>query len=400
MGRENHIGSLTGLRFVAAAAVLVSHSILLLDAGFYDALRVLGPIGLTGFFCLSGFVLTWTYYEDFRNGWSSAAGLRYGLARVARVYPLFFVLLVVDIGRTGFQPGGLQNLAVHAGLVQAWLPEYSHVEQYFPVSWTLSVEAFFYACFPFIVIQLSRKALNRQRVLIALALGCVAISCVAAVTLHRLGADRLAFENPDSASRWLRFFPPARLPDFVLGCLLARLYALRRAGGVSHSRLLLVLAGVSVSTLVGLMATGVLLRHYHSDTGANFSALGWDAAWIGPVGILILWLAERDQSAVARVLRTRVFLLLGASSYALYLCHQFFVFGVTTEAAARAIPAVAPSTSVGVMRLVGTWLLAIMCSIGLYVAIEEPCRRWIKTRVGIRVHPSALSAQDASEARP
>ena len=89
---RRHLPSLTAVRAIAAAAVLVFHldywQVLDIPGAYY------GSTGVALFFVLSGFILTWT---------ANAALPRSGfyLRRIARIYPDHLVTLVaaLEIGR-------------------------------------------------------------------------------------------------------------------------------------------------------------------------------------------------------------------------------------------------------------------------------------------------------------
>ena len=99
--RRADIPHLTGLRFVAALWVL-AHHLSFLPLGAYErwltAVRPVlaaGPLGVDLFFALSGLVLARSYLER----WDGAPGAvdvgRYVRARLARVWPLYAVVVVV-----------------------------------------------------------------------------------------------------------------------------------------------------------------------------------------------------------------------------------------------------------------------------------------------------------------
>jgi peptidoglycan/LPS O-acetylase OafA/YrhL len=88
------IEALTGLRFFAALLVVVSHfpQIIPIDS-FQVTLVRQGAAGVTIFFVLSGFVLTYNYADAFRN--STAGTLAFMRARIARIWPISVVSLAI-----------------------------------------------------------------------------------------------------------------------------------------------------------------------------------------------------------------------------------------------------------------------------------------------------------------
>jgi peptidoglycan/LPS O-acetylase OafA/YrhL len=119
------------------------------------AIAGVGRFGVDFFFVLSGFVLTWSYRPGRSRG-------RFYWLRFARVWPLHLVTFLLAIALIGGGPwfSALLNVL----LLQSWAP-FSEVYGAFNTpSWTLSVEAFFYLLFPFMIRPLARAS---SRVLVA-----------------------------------------------------------------------------------------------------------------------------------------------------------------------------------------------------------------------------------------
>src|SRR5689334_18623603 len=121
------IDSLTGLRFLAAGAVLLHHTFAptILNPGVVRLpgtrhLAVVGYVGVTAFFVLSGFVLAWSW-DDRRT----KAGF-YG-RRFARVWPLhaltfMTVVLAIEpvVGGVGNVDTSPARAAAGLALVHSW----------------------------------------------------------------------------------------------------------------------------------------------------------------------------------------------------------------------------------------------------------------------------------------
>jgi peptidoglycan/LPS O-acetylase OafA/YrhL len=93
--QPNYIPALTGVRALAAYLVFISHFSYIFDENFPHLLqRFLGEfhIGVTIFFVLSGFLITFRYYNNFHLtvNWFK----QYLKNRVARIYPMYFLLTV------------------------------------------------------------------------------------------------------------------------------------------------------------------------------------------------------------------------------------------------------------------------------------------------------------------
>src|SRR5690242_17436535 len=154
---------LTGLRFLAAMAVVAYHA---LDAlvphapGYLSRLASHGYLGVSLFFVLSGFILTYTYIEP-DSGALRGSAREFWWARIARVYPMYTAALVVALPvfllyRIALAPPEARAQATIAAgltpmLLQGWWPPAAC--QWNCPGWSLSVEMFFYAIFPFLAVR-------------------------------------------------------------------------------------------------------------------------------------------------------------------------------------------------------------------------------------------------------
>ena len=94
--QSNYIPALTGVRAMAAYLVFISHFAYVFDESFpHIVQRFFGEfhIGVSIFFVLSGFLITFRYYQNF-DGLSKPWFMQYLKNRVARIYPMYFLLTV------------------------------------------------------------------------------------------------------------------------------------------------------------------------------------------------------------------------------------------------------------------------------------------------------------------
>jgi peptidoglycan/LPS O-acetylase OafA/YrhL len=93
---RSEIRSLTGLRGVAAAYVVLYHMHLFeLCSGAAATVLTHGYLAVDLFFVLSGFVMALTYAELFEGGFSAGRYRDFLVRRIARVYPLYVVVTLV-----------------------------------------------------------------------------------------------------------------------------------------------------------------------------------------------------------------------------------------------------------------------------------------------------------------
>src|ERR1700722_10812729 len=97
--KQDQIPSLTGLRFIAAMLVVISHATIMMvkysePPILVTVLEQLAYEGMRLFFVLSGFVI----YLNYSQSVSSRAGLwNFFVARFARLYPLYFICVCFDL---------------------------------------------------------------------------------------------------------------------------------------------------------------------------------------------------------------------------------------------------------------------------------------------------------------
>jgi peptidoglycan/LPS O-acetylase OafA/YrhL len=219
--RRPDIPALTSLRFFAALWVVLIHvyAIGLNHGGskIYLAFALLGYVGVSFFFVLSGFIL------DFVYAGRQIQKRRFWQARFARIYPAYVFALIVSIpALIMFWPMTKQAhmtfLALTANplLLEAWFPKL--LLTWNPPGWSLSAEAFFYLVFPFAMRRMAGLSWPRLRLAMV---GFWLASLMITGSYVLLRPDGVAYTVADDNQLfWLcvvRFNPVARLPEFLLG---------------------------------------------------------------------------------------------------------------------------------------------------------------------------------------
>lgn len=343
------LSALTGLRFFAAMFVFLFHY----GAGFSErlgfpaAVTTLlrnGHMGVSFFFVLSGFILTYSYDRRLN---SRADLWDFAVARFARIYPVYLLALVVSLPLLlASSHDWVTSLRVLL-MVQSWGPAYSPVAgAWVTPAWTLSVEAFFYLCFPALLWWTA--GMSRRQVMGLLGI-CAAIIITFTVSIIRETATFAPGLAGQLLSVPLVLF---RLPEFFLGVLLCRLHLLTpvpakpAAWGPSVTAVLLLALFALTANPYALSAASVLL------------------------GLLVFQLA-RSEGSLARLLSTRWMLALGGASYSLYLLQTGFKEGMRTLAEGR-FASIEPLVSP---------LVLIVISLLVFLCYEEPARRWLRRRL-------------------
>ena len=253
--RRPHLHALTGLRFFAALYVVLYHyadKYLVGGPRWVESFNYAGPVAVSLFFILSGLVLT--YGSTDANGRCAKPAREFWFARFSRIYPLFVLGIIAALPSSA---ASLQHhnstsvailLAVAQALVamlllQAWIPHLAFTSN--SPGWSLSVEAFFYVLFPFIVHRLRCRNL-RQLLSLTIPLWVLAMTPAIAVTiLERNGY----FQGTSTTSvlgqsltpallveRLAAQFPLARLAEFCIGICIGH-FIVARVEGVASGAL-------------------------------------------------------------------------------------------------------------------------------------------------------------------
>jgi peptidoglycan/LPS O-acetylase OafA/YrhL len=351
---RHDIAPLTGLRFVAAMVVVLHHYPVPGVGGTLQTMLQSGYFGVTLFFVLSGFVLAINYLDAFTRSPIGALGA-FAVARFARIYPVYLLILLY----VWLRAGASGPIVSHALLMQAWSADASHAFALNGPGWSLSVEAFLYACFPLLILLLQRAGIFSSGRRLAAAFIIVSVVMVAIAIYFDVSGRNVAV-GPHSAHRWLYRSPVFRLGDFLLGILAAGFWLRFSMRTPSRRRLGSALAILAIAAMLAFMAM----------PGNIDSTYSWDVLYAFPGVLLIVGLALSPASGVGRALGSPIVVLLGESSYCLYL--------LQVPAGVLRI-ADAPLTLGGQIALHGLFIgLLVALSIGVHMAVERPLQRSIR----------------------
>lgn len=316
---------LDGVRGLAIAMVLVFHFVgNTLATNRFERIVVnianYGSYGVDLFFILSGFLITGVLYE----GWSKPYYFRnFFMRRALRIFPLYYgvlALLFFVAPRIPVLRGEtlsflaerqawawLYGVNIYIARADGW--SFSYLDHF----WSLAVEEHFYLVWPLIVFLLARRPRS-------LLIACLAISLGA--MLARLLWSLLGFDW------WPAYvLTPFRLDGLALGAFLA--VAVRQPHGRTWiGRALPAVAATPAAILLATFIWAALMPQHGLALLLPLRAIAFEvllacllmAAFLAPAASLL-----------ARVLGSRVLVLLGTYSYGLYVYHHFISYYLTTN---------------------------------------------------------------------
>lgn len=331
---------LTGLRFIAALMVYLCHLNTDYFGVFVKEMFSQGFIGVSFFFILSGFILSYSYEDKLKNEVTSKR--QFILLRLARIVPMHlllampFILLTIHLKNFDFSKT-LTNIL----LVQSWIPKEDYYFSLNGVSWSLSDELFFYLMFiPLIYTSITKKV----------------ITAISIITLL-LTIYFLKIIQTEELNHWLYYiFPVSRLVEFICGMIIYACWKNSRQQTVD-----------SLLFLISLLP--LLIAIYYSNNINN--SLRYSLYYLLPMVIFFTSCIYLRNGVIHTILSSKTLELLGKSSFIFYLIHQpiilfcFKIFGHNP----------------GPLYLIALLVIITIVSIILYKLVEEPLELMLRKRI-------------------
>ncbi len=359
--KGSRLPSLTGLRFIAALMVFGFHGVLF--AGLFSspaAVDTLGSVvggggwaGVSFFFVLSGFVLTWSARstDTMRKFWRR---------RLFKIFPNHLVtavvafLLLISVTGAVADDTWLYNLL----LIQAWFPDLTALYSGNVVSWSLSCELLFYLSFPLLYFAIRRIRPERLWAwagVVVLAIFLVPTLATVLPEAQALAGGALMPINELTLwEQWfVASFPPVRMLEFVFGIFLGRI----------------VITGQKIP--VGLGGAAALAVAAYAITPLFPGPYRVAATMVVPLGLVIVAGARIDAANERSWLSSRFMVWLGEISFAFYMVHWLVLdyghrlLGQTTTW----------STPVALAVLALLLGCAVLAAALLYTCVERPIMR-------------------------
>ena len=305
--RPAPLKALTGLRCFAAINIVFFHFSNPQWFGFLAPVVNAGFISVSYFILLSGFVLGYNYNARARAG--ELDRKRFWEARFTRIYPIYFLSLLLSLGQLPSEYASHGHAMFWAGVVltplllQGFIPAIATFMN--TPAWTMSAEAFYYVVFPWVA---KWKKPERVSTHLAKMAGIWMLGLVPGALYMAFNPDGIAHPDRWSYGPWLwalKYTPYTHLPSFIFGVMLANLDQMMKRTGL----LRLGLGIVGFGGIYGVLSLGSRVPY----------AIIHDGLLMPLFGCLILGLA--GENPLATVLGVRPLVFVGEASYCLYLLH-------------------------------------------------------------------------------
>ena len=342
MGRR-HLPALDGLRWVAVLVVMIYH---------FGWTAVPGDLGVSGFFVLSGFLITWLLLREHeRTGTISLKD--FYVRRTLRIFPAYYAFITVSValdllrGDSRVRPAIVPALTYTVNYYNAL---HGHPTNSMTHAWSLAVEEQFYLLWPLLFllsIPYGRRAVTR-----------VLVGSIAVVLAWRA----FLFLGDVVGEAYVYNAFDTRFDNLAVGCLLA--VALTTPSLVRRIGAMPMPAWSPLATVALLVVSRSMISdRWHYSVGLTVDA--------GLVAVLIVQLLTLHRHPTWRWLDLSAVRYLGLLSYPLYLYHGY---GISVG---RRMPLAQPlQLAIGIG-------VSILMAAGSYHLLERPFLR-LKERLQAR----------------
>ena len=310
--RRPPLPALTGIRTVLAIGIILFHFTPPHLGPLYPVIdNAFVFVGY--FFLLSGFILTYNYSDRA----TTLSKRDFWVARFSRLYPIYLLVLLISTRMLQDEWSARSHAEFWRGviltplLLQGWSPSLATFGN--TVAWTLSCEVMFYAAFPFLLYTWATRMnwLNTRGRLIALFFALWTIGLMPHLLYSILNPDHLAAPADRYTSsyllRFLKYTPLPYICTFLAGVTLARI----------HQHLPLT---PRQRFAVAATALALLGAFFYSSAANHVPYLFLHGGFLVPL-FALLTIGLAGPNPIAWIFSIRPLVLLGETTFALYLLH-------------------------------------------------------------------------------
>lgn len=363
LSKQHYFPALTGVRAVAAYLVFCLHFNPFRPSGqntegseLSFMFRIFNElhIGVSIFFVLSGFLICLRYVDSFQltKQWF----IRYFQNRVARIYPLYFLLTTLTFAVNGFD---FPLYLAHITFLRGFFDDLRFTG--IGPGWSLTVEECFYLAAPFIFLFLRRRFPLYAQILVWLGVGLFLVFISQKTGLNAQNGLMGSYKN----TLIYTFF--GRCIEFYIGIQLA-LFFKTYSQNPSPKPLLPngVYTTLGIGWLLGCVAVLAYLKTPDLAQGLLHPVGIVVNNAVLPVGVaLFFWGLLTEKTYFRQVLDIPILELLGKSSYIFYLIHFGIISDFITENLTH-------------HQLLPTFISLNVVAIVLFQTLEEPLNQRIR----------------------
>ncbi len=378
-----NLQALTSLRFFAAFAVVLHH---LQAFGISVSNHVWGVsfgVAVSFFFVLSGFILSFAYEGKFKT---VSDVKRYIWLRLFRIWPLHLVTLAATILLLA-GPISLTTLIPNIMMVHSWYPVHWLAFSYNAVSWTISIEWFFYLAFPLLILLRSNR--------FWIAYSSIVFFNASALFALTLWPDLLsappmpgleATVSTVTTASFPQLFPPMRMIEFASGMALYRLWKGTVRGHLTASTLQL----TSILLFITYLPFHMDIVGWLNENTSVAVTVAYRQYGLLPWFVFIILAFSYANGLLAKLISSKALVYLGETSFSLYMVHMIVMRAfIEWEFYAQLGPALSAILATAI---------SIASAIVLFELVECPARNLARRSLTFkRSNPSHNALQASSQ---
>lgn len=350
-----HFPALTGIRAIAAYLVYLYHTNPFTSnqsGGFIHGFVDQFHIGVNIFFVLSGLLITLRYYETspVKDPWLR----KYFQNRIARVYPMYFILTTVTLvvlilqGQSGQRP--LFTYFMNITFLKGFFDDlkFTLIAQ----GWSLTVEECFYVVAPLLFLGFRKSKWSIYFFTVAfLVVGWLLVSVFHASNFHGFFTSYSFLFTYTFPGRCMEFFWGAGLVVFFRSQLRKELK------GITFT-----LLGAGLTACIVIIMT-IIDINGNSEFAAASKVVLNNFLLPGAIAMFFYGLMRED-TLVKKILGSTFFVTLGKASYTFYLIHVGIIYALLKTYFS--------------LNFFFTFLFLNVIALGLWYTLEEPLNKLIR----------------------
>lgn len=307
---NNRIDSLQTVRTLAYIGILTSHC----------TMTQLGAWGVSVFFVLSGFVMSYAY-SDRELDCSFINNLKFSVGKIKKLYLLhiitmisafYFMLKNIMPNPTGLDIKiTLAELFLNITLLQAWVPSIIVNFSYNGVAWFLSVSLFAYFAYPFFSSKIKKLSIPKT------VCGILIIYALQFALGYASNKISIPGDYFVDFPMWFTYMCPLfRFGDFLIGSFAGHIYA-------THE----IKINVWISTILELAAFALIYIGYRIYLSPADQAGEWYRYTLvfTPSSVILVFLFAANCGLISKVLTCKPVIYIGNISAYCYLIHMMLV---------------------------------------------------------------------------
>lgn len=346
------IEELTFFRFIAASIVVIFH--FGRDATGFSGILVAGSEMVTFFFVLSGFVMGIAYLDK------EISNKSYWWARIARIMPVYVLAIILMLLSSYLQGKEINylSLALNLSFLQSWFPP--HPLSINTPGWSLSVEAFFYLIFPFVLYIIKVKKLSIKSMIV---ISLIIWGITQAVTTIILSSE--IYGGFRSISHDLiYYFPLTHFCSFMLGISGAMWIKNKKHSTINETFSFVLVCITTLLVVISLNNQSEL----SAFMGLKFA---FGSSFFAPLFLFFIISIALCRSKIIKTLSAKPLILLGEASFSLYIL-QVPVYQIYLKFISGAL--VLPPLQNFIVFFIFLTIISIMS----FLLFEKPAMKYIR----------------------